>query len=133
MVAIESGTQAACAQAGYRVIDDAEAFRRLYAGLHAQRLPAPMPPAIDFHRHIVVVACLGGRSSTGYGVSFGESVAIDQGVATVRVIERRPPPGAIVGQAITNPYAIAALPRSSLGAVLFVDAAGIELAFGRLR
>lgn len=133
LVAVESGAHATCPQIGYRVIGDAEAFRQLYAALHAQSLPAPTPPAIDFSRHIVIAACLGARSSTGYGISFGASAAIDGSVATVRVIERRPSSGAVVGPAMTHPYAIAALPRSAFDAVLFVDAAGTELAFGRLR
>ena len=123
---LESGGQSGVVDRSFRVVADENAFRELHASVHALRLPPRRPPDVDFEAHVVLVAFLGRRSTGGYGMGFGEA-RVEGGLVRATVIERSPPEGAILTQAITTPYAMATLPRDGIEAVELLDGNGTVL------
>ncbi len=120
---LEGGGQSGVAERSFRVIGDERAFRALYAAVHANRMPSPRPPGVEFDAHVVLAAFLGTRSTGGHHTGFGP-VTVEGGVARVSVAEESPPAGAVLTQATTTPYAMATLARSDLKAVELVDGKG---------
>ena len=120
---LESGGQSGVADRSFLVIGDEPTFRALYASVHANRMPSPRPPDIEFDAHVVLVAFLGGRSTGGHRTGFG-MVTVEGSVARVWVVEESPPADAVLTQATTTPYAMATLARRDLKAVELVDGTG---------
>ena len=120
---LEGGAHSRVAERSFRVVGDARTFRTLYASVHAHRVPPPRPPEVEFDTHVVLAAFLGARSTGGYRTGFG-GVSVAGGIARVTVVERSPPAGAVPTQAMTAPYAFAALARRNVSLVEFVDGAG---------
>lgn len=127
LVPVEAGAFSQEHERSFLVSAGSADFSALYHRIHSGRMPPPAPPPVDFAKYIVVVAFMGARPTTGYGIGFA-TVAVGNGVATIRVSERHPAPNTAQGAAMTAPYAIAALPRGDYEAVRFVDAAGDVIA-----
>ncbi len=123
---LESGAQSGVTERSFRIVSDECAFRQLHRSVHAHRIPLPPPPEVDFDRDIVLAAFLGARSTAGYHAGFGE-VDVAGDMARVIVFERSPPAGAVLAQVVTTPYAMAALSRWNLKAVVLVDPSGTVL------
>lgn len=122
---IEAGVHSTLHAREFMVIEDAADFALWYRALHAHRLPSPTAPRIDFHRHLVLVASMGQRPTGGYAIGFSESgVSVQADTALVTIIERHPAQGKVQTSALTNPYAIATLPRDRYAKVAFVGADG---------
>ena len=68
-------------------------------------------PPIDFARDEVLLAAIGARSSTGYGVHI-ESISDERSRIVVRVRETTPSLGEHVQARVTYPYVLATIPRS---------------------
>ena len=124
---VESGVQSNVTAQAVNVVSHIDSFRRLYADIHAHVLPPRRPPAIDFDKDVALVAFLGRRSTGGHGISFGDTVTINDRVATVSVIVRSPPADAVLPSLVTTPYAIATLKRGDYDLVVFADSSGTEL------
>lgn len=123
---LESGGQSGVAERSFLVVWDERTFRALYASVHANRVPSPRPPDIEFDAHVVLVAFLGTRSTGGHRTGFGP-VTVEDGVARVPVVEESPPAGVVLTQAMTTPYAMATLARRKVKAVELVDGTGAVL------
>ena len=123
---LESGAQSGVTERSFRVVVDENAFRELHASVHNLRMSLPRPPDVDFAANVVLVAFLGRRSTGGYGTGFGD-LTVEGRVARATVVERSPPEGAILTQAITTPYAMATLPRDGVEVVELVDGRGAIL------
>ncbi len=132
LVPMEAGVFSQQHERSFLVCASSADFRALYRRIHSGRMPPPTAPRVDFAEHVVVVASMGARPSTGYGIGFVGTAEVEAGVATVRVSERAPAPDTAQGAAMTAPYAIAALPRGDYEAVRFLDAAGHVIARIRL-
>lgn len=74
------------------------------------------PHVLDPAREMAVVVALGERRTGGYRVSI-LSVVEQRGRLAVRYKVTTPPPGAVVMQMITHPWAAAIVPRSELPVV----------------
>ena len=108
----------------FLVLSSEEEFAAVYQAIHSGRIPPKQPPSVDFDNHLVLVAFMGPRTSTGYAISFAETAVISDGGAHVIAILESPLPGAIVGTAITSPYAMAQIGRGDFGALVFLDEDG---------
>jgi len=77
--------------------------------------PAREVPSIDFDKEMVVAVFLGERSSGGYGVEI-KAVEQDREKRQLRVVlrETKPAGGAMVIQALTQPYHIVKVKKSEL-------------------
>ena len=94
-------------------IASAEDWRFHYGQVMSLRMNPPAPP-VDFPREGVLLLAMGQRPSAGYGMSLvGDTVAIQDGVLTVRVAWREPPPGYRQAQMISNPCLLLKLPDAN--------------------
>lgn len=85
---------------------------------HAGNLvPVPPAPAVDFVREAVVAAYMGEQRTGGYSVEITR-VTLDGKTLRVRINETSPGPGAVVTQALTQPFHLAAIPRVPPGTVV---------------
>lgn len=84
------------------VITDSGAWAEAWRTLYRHQTPAPELPQVDFRTHVIVLAAMGTRPSTGYSVRI-ESVHHHDGLLYVSVLERSPGPSCGVGAAITAP------------------------------
>jgi hypothetical protein len=83
-------------------------------------VPPPSPPPFDFAKGSLVAIHLGERRTGGYSVTVTE-IRQKGKELTVTAVERRPPPGAIVTMALTQPYQIVRIPPVKAGTRLRVD------------
>lgn len=93
-------------------------------------VPVPLP-GISWDREVAVVVDMGEQRTGGYGVKVtGIRLAeADEVHLTLEVVT--PPPGAVVAQVITHPYAVTRLPRVGLRSgpiqIIGVDQHGREI------
>lgn len=107
-------------------IADAAAWRSWHGRITSARLPAPPAPAVDFSREGVLVLAMGSRSTAGYALSLAEeSAVVRDGVLTVRVDWREPPPGALLAQVMTSPCLLVKVPMASFSRIRVVDQQGL--------
>ncbi|HZH69639.1 MAG TPA: protease complex subunit PrcB family protein [Flavobacteriaceae bacterium] len=67
--------------------------------------------SVDFQKHVLVLLHAGQKNTGGYSISV-ESIKIDKGITTVTVKETGPEPGTQVTMALSNPFAIVAVPKN---------------------
>jgi protease stability complex PrcB-like protein len=80
-------------------------------------VPAPLP-VVDFDKEIVVAVFLGEKPSGGYGVEISSAEVVGSSL-TVFVKETSPKPGAIVTQAINQPFHIVRIETTGVETVSF--------------
>ncbi len=108
-----------------RWIADAGAWREVYAQVNSQWMDPPPPPAVDFPRAGVLLIAMGQRSTAGYGLALADDVAaLRDGVLTVRVDWREPPPGRRQAQVITSPCLLATVSAVDFTRIRVVDREG---------
>lgn len=92
-------------------ISSQEEWAALWSRHASGRRPASSPPLIDFSAEMVVGLFLGQKSTGGYSV---EITRAELDGANLRVFYREgnPPPGAMLTQALTQPYHLVRLSRS---------------------
>jgi hypothetical protein len=98
---------------------DATARADLWRHAYATRSAAPVLPAVDFDREMVVVAALGRRTSGGFAI-YLDSARVHSGALEIFVRSVSPGPTCFTTAALTEPVAAAAVPRSLLP-VRFVE------------
>lgn len=98
------------AQRERTVIRDAQAWSRFWRQAHANVMPRPPVPSIDFTRNIVVAAAMGTRNNGGFGIEIERVYAVGDDLHVV-VEERSPAPNCITTQALTAPVAAVRIPR----------------------
>jgi hypothetical protein len=79
--------------------------------------PAPLPP-VDFEKEIIAAVFLGEKPTGGYGVEISSAEVADSSL-TVFVKETSPKPGAILTQAINQPFHIVRIEAAGLKTVSF--------------
>lgn len=114
-------------------IASAEDWRFHYGQVMSLRMNPPAPPLVDFPREGVLLIAMGQRPSAGYGLNLiGETVAMEDGVLTVRVAWREPLPGYRQAQMISNPCLLAKLPDAGFSRIRVLDQDGrVRLEGGR--
>lgn len=94
--------------------------------------PSQAPRDIDWNSERLIAINLGTRTTTGYSV-FVKSIDRKDGNLVVTYVERKPPAGGIVGQALTSPWTIVRMQRvagnisfekrvdNGLGGIIVID------------
>lgn len=72
------------------------------------------PPDVDFTTEVAVFLLAGQRSTGGYSVEPQSVQLVEDGTAVVTARIAAPPPGSMVIQVITSPYAIVAIRNRSI-------------------
>ena len=93
------------------VISSQEEWAALWSRHAFGRRPAPSPSPIDFSAEMVVGLFLGQKGTGGYSVEITRA-ELDGANLKVFYRERNPPPGAMLTQALTQPYHLVRLSRS---------------------
>src|SRR5439155_15566888 len=77
---------------------------------HAQSIGAVVPPPVDFSREMVVGVFMGERDTGGYQI---EIIEVERTASVLRVlyVTREPEAGAILTQALTQPFHLVRLAR----------------------
>jgi len=106
---LAAGQQSAVRVPVARAVSDSGLWRDLWFAMTANRIEPPDPPEVDFSRETVVVLILGERPTGGYAVTIAAVVERrDEVEVVIDVIT--PEADAIVTQALTTPYYVAAIP-----------------------
>jgi hypothetical protein len=112
-VSLERGVQSGITTSGARTARDESEWRSLWADHARISVPPPALPAVDFDVHTAVLVSLGTRATGGYSLTVeGARVEGEQLVLDAR--ETAPPEGSILTQALTAPYEIVLVPRTTL-------------------
>jgi hypothetical protein len=106
---LASGQNSAARVPLVRVIRGPDLWADLWAAVTANQLNPPERPAVDFSEEAVVVLLLGERRTGGYSIAIEQIIDRRESVEVV-VEVTRPEPGAMVTQALTSPFYIAAVP-----------------------
>ncbi len=115
---LDRGTQSRVTEPGAVLIRAQEQWEQHWRQ-HTVRFPAPAVPEVDFTRHSVLAVYLGQKPTGGYSVTVRE-VRLSGSTLIVTAVERRPPPGSIVTQALTHPYHIVQIPAVPEGTIVEV-------------
>ena len=100
-------------------------WRDVYAQVNSAWMPLPSPPTVDFPRVGVLLIAMGQRPTAGYGLALADEVAtVRDGVLTVRVRWREPPPGRRQAQVMTSPCLLATVPDAGFTRIRVVDQNG---------
>lgn len=83
---------------------DADTYARLWSSLIGEG----ERPAVDFASESVVFLLAGSRPTGGYSVE-ARGVALEEKTLVVDAEVKGPPPGSMVTQALTSPYAVVAV------------------------
>jgi hypothetical protein len=106
-----TGVQSGVAKPSNQVIEDAEAWRKIWKEIHARQKPAPDVPEIDFDKQTVLAVFMGRKPTGGYATKITRITDTGKRIeATVQ--EHAPGPGDIVTQALTSPYHMVAVPKT---------------------
>jgi hypothetical protein len=120
------------ASPAFEVIADETRFHQVFQALHADQLPPPEPPAIDFAHGFVLLVAMGQRSTTGYGVEVARLERYGD-VLRVNVRFEAPAPHARHAALVTQPFVLLQVPQApGVRQVKFFDQAARELASLRL-
>ncbi len=98
------------------------------AFLRQQRSQPDAWPGVDWKRHVVLVALMGGKRTGGYRITI-KKVQVREKTVIVHVEEVHPRPGEMVIQVLTSPFHVVALPRDVLPSppftLQFVTSSGV--------
>ncbi len=107
------GTYCGVTEPQRRVITDGPAWQKLWQQVHDGQSPMPMTPNIDFGKYAAVVVFMGEQRSGGYDIEITAILEMpDKRQIVVR--ESRPKSGGMVTMALTQPYHIVIVNKSSL-------------------
>ncbi len=73
-------------------------------------------PPVDFQSEFLIIAAMGGRGTTGFGIVVEQVYRAEPGLLFVKVLETSPGPGCGVQPVVTGPWNAVVLPKSA-GAV----------------
>jgi len=103
---------------GRVVAGDQESWKKIWSGMTGNTRPQAATPKIDFGKQQVLAVFMGRRNTGGYSVKIVRIEDKTKRVVTVR--ESSPPPDAMVTMALTSPYHVVVVPKTSKK-VEFVD------------
>ncbi|MFW6200945.1 MAG: protease complex subunit PrcB family protein [Gemmatimonadota bacterium] len=101
------------------VLRSASVWDAFWAEVHANRSPAPEPPAVDFERSTVIAAAMGSRPSGGYSIGIEEVHRTDDALWVV-VRETSPGDSCVTTGVVTDPVTAVRVPWTG-GEVRFVE------------
>ena len=101
------------------VVRDEVAWRAAWAAIWRRHSPVPPLPLVDFEREMLVIAALGSRPTTGYGILVDSALAEGEGLL-VQIRTIAPGERCGTGGALTQPVDVARITRAD-GAVRFRD------------
>ena len=106
-----SGMQSGVNTARQVVIRDSKSFQEFWKE-HTKfgPIPAPPVPAVDFKKHDVVAVFAGQKSTGGFSMQI-DGVTVKGKSAVIRATLLKPPPGSLLPQIITYPFAIRGFPK----------------------
>ena len=102
------------------VVKDPKEWETVWSAMVGNRSPKPETPKIDFGTHMVIAVFMGVRSTGGYSVAITD-IADLNGKRVVTVKTQNPARDAMLTQALTSPYHVVLVAKTSLP-VGFVDA-----------
>jgi hypothetical protein len=114
------GTYSGVTERSQRVVRTQAEWDKLWAQVHANEVPPPAAPKIDWSREMVLAVFMGERSTGGYRIAF-RGLKVGEKEIVAEVEETAPPPDAIAIQSLTQPYHLVVVKRSDLP-VRFVPA-----------
>ena len=115
---IEKGLRSGVREPLQIVIRGQAAWKDLWQQHAAIKTNPPPAPAIDFNKEIAVGVFLGEKPTGGYDVEIVRAERVD-GTLLISFVENTPRPGAMVTQAITQPFHIVRVTINGTGAVGF--------------
>ncbi|QQS54424.1 MAG: protease complex subunit PrcB family protein [Candidatus Competibacteraceae bacterium] len=106
-------------------IVSAAEWRSWHGRITSPQMNQSSPPPVDFSREGVLLVAMGTRPSAGYGLSLaGESATVRDGVLSVRVDWREPPPGYRQAQVVTSPCLALKVPAVPFARIAVLDPEG---------
>ena len=106
-------------------IAGAAEWRSWHGRIVSPQMSLPSPPMVDFSREGVLLVAMGTRPSAGYGLSLaGASATVRDGVLSVRVDWREPPPGYRQAQVVTSPCLVLKVPAVPFARITVLDLEG---------
>lgn len=99
-------------------------WRSWYGRITGLRMNPPPAPAVDFPREGVLLIAMGQRSAAGHGLSLSGDATVRDGVLTVRVDWREPPPGYLQAQVMTSPCLLLRLAAAPFTRIRVLDREG---------
>lgn len=102
------GTNSEQEQADFQVIRSEREWERAWEKVNDES----DPPMVDFQQQMVLAAWMGQQRTGGYAIRIREIRETDNGYEAV-IVRREPGPDQIVTQALTSPYHLVVVPRTS--------------------
>jgi hypothetical protein len=117
-VTVDKGLRSGILERRLLVITTAPEWEELWRAHRSARPRDQPPPALDASREVIVAVFLGEKRTGGYAIDVVR-VEEDRADRSVKVFirETSPPPGAMVTQALTQPYHIVRLRKVALPVV----------------
>ena len=117
-ITIAKGARSGVRQPSQIVIRSQSEWQKLWRQhTSTSTVPAPLP-VVDFDKEIVAAVFLGEKPTGGYGVEISSAEVADRAL-TVFVRETSPKPGAMVTQAINQPFHIVRIETAGVETVSF--------------
>jgi hypothetical protein len=95
------------------VVKTKDQWGEVWGKMHRLRLSTPELPVIDFKKEMVIAVFMGERKTGGYEIEIKKIVERENEII-VEVEERGPPPESLQTMALTQPYHLIVIPKSSL-------------------
>ena len=88
-------------------------WEEIWKKVQVLRLPVPELPKIDFEKEMIIAVFMGTRSSGGYEIEI-KNISKTEKEIVVGVEEKEPSPDSLRTMALTSPYHVVIVKRSSL-------------------
>lgn len=96
------------------LVTDEAAWKAQWQQMSATQVPAPAAPALDFSQQAVLAVYMGEQRTGGYAIEI-TGVELTNGKLRVTVRQTRPGQGAMVTQALTQPFHVVRIPKVPAG------------------
>lgn len=90
-------------KSGEKVIDNLDAWQKVWKVVHKTVTPKPQLPPVDFEKQVVLAVFMGEKSTGGYEIKITSIKETDQALV-VSVRATSPPADSFTTQALTQPY-----------------------------
>lgn|GEM_PF-2770081 len=90
-------------KSGEKVIDNLEAWQKVWKEVHKTVNPKPKLPPVDFKKQVVLAVFMGEKNTGGYEIKITSIKETDQALV-VSVRTTSPPADSFTTQALTQPY-----------------------------
>ena len=117
---LQKGANSGVAERKAVLMTDEAGWKANWVQANARQVPAPEAPALDFGQQSVVAVYMGEQRTGGYAIEI-TGVELVGGTLKVAVKQTRPGPGAIVTQALTQPFHMIRIPKVPAGTKLEVS------------